>query len=185
MRLGEKLLQLRKAYKMTLDELSAKSSVAKATLSRLENNITTGTLRTHMKIVEALGISLPELYREIESSDQMPVALEPKPLESAEIFTYDIKAQAVILAKQIAKKNMLPQLVMLQAGGSTVTEENSAGTEKFVFCLEGKIDARIGENTYSLKKGGSLYFKSSFSHTFKNIGKKTAKFICVSSPVAL
>lgn len=185
MTLGEKLYQLRKERELTLDELSARCGVAKATLSRLENNITPGTLRTHMKICEALGISLPELYQQIDSTTQAPVVVEPKPEEQAETFAYDTKAQAIILAKQVTRKNMLPQLIILEPQGSTPKEENPPGTEKFVFCCEGKIEVKVADNVYTLKKGGSLYFKSMLPHSFKNTGKSCAKFVCVSSPVAL
>ena len=58
MKLGEKLKALRKQKDLTLDKLAEISGVAKATLSRIENGVTTGNLNTHLKICDALGVNL-------------------------------------------------------------------------------------------------------------------------------
>jgi len=40
--------------------------VALATLSRMENNKMSGTVSSHNKICKALGVSISDLYRELE-----------------------------------------------------------------------------------------------------------------------
>jgi uncharacterized cupin superfamily protein len=137
-----------------------------------------------MKICDALSISLRDLYTEIEEKIDEIVALNPSRPE-ADVFTYDEKATSVILTQGISKKNMLPQLLAIEPEGKTAREENPAGTEKFIFCLEGSIILMISDKAYALKKDDALYFKSSFAHHFKNDGKKTAKILSVTSPTAL
>ena len=184
MELGKKIRLLRKERKMSLDALAGKSGLGKATLSRIENDIHSGTLKTHMKICDALGISLKDLYTEIEEKMDEIVALNPRTPE-ADVFTYDEKATSVILTQGVSKKNMLPQLLVIEPGGKTASEENPAGTEKFIFCLEGSVTLAVSDKTYALKKDDALYFKSSFTHHLKNSGKKTAKILSVTSPTAL
>jgi len=72
MKIGKKLRLLRKTQKVTLNELSKKSGVQVATLSRMENDIMVGTLESHIAICQGLGISLSTLYLEIEE-DTMKV----------------------------------------------------------------------------------------------------------------
>ncbi|MBN2119865.1 MAG: helix-turn-helix transcriptional regulator [Candidatus Omnitrophica bacterium] len=184
MELGKKIRQLRKEKNMTLDDLSKLSGLGKATLSRIENNIHSGTLKTHMKICEALGISLKDFYSDIEDEKEEISAINPSSPE-AEIFSYDEKATSVILTQGVSKKNMLPQLIVVEPGGKTSLEENPRGTEKFIFCLEGTIEVVIAEKKYALRKDGTLYFKSSFSHYFTNESSKKAKILSVTSPIAL
>jgi transcriptional regulator with XRE-family HTH domain len=184
MELGKKIRALRKERRLSLDDLASKSGLGKATLSRIENDIHSGTLKTHMKICEALGISLKDLYTETEEKPEEVVAVNPTTPE-ADVFTYDEKATSVILTQGVAKKNMLPQLLVVEPGGKTATEENPAGTEKFIFCLEGSVELIVAEKTYRLKKDDALYFKSSFSHHLKNNGTKTAKVLSITSPTAL
>ena len=68
MHVGEIIKKLRKEKRMTLAELSEKSSVALATLSRIENGKMTGTLDSHMRIANILEVSLPDLYKNLAYS---------------------------------------------------------------------------------------------------------------------
>lgn len=185
MKLGEKLKMLRKEKDLTLDQLAKMSSVAKATLSRIENGVTTGNLNTHLKICEALRVNLGELYKGLEGTEEKVTAFDEKSIKEAEVFSYDEKVSSIILAKQTGKKQMLPQLLMIESQKGTPTEENQPGTDKFVFCLEGEAELTIGGKIYPLKKNSSTYFDASLPHSVRNIGKNTAKLIVVVSPVAL
>jgi len=185
MNIGEKLKKLRKMRDMTLDDISRKSGVGKATLSRIENDITAGTLKTHMKICEALGTNLKDLYEGIDVPKEEIVPLDENGVADAEVFSYDQKANSIILTKQAQKKNMLPQLLILESGGKTHLEQNPIDTERFIYCLDGEVEINIDNKPYALKKGTSLYFNSSLPHRVVNIGKKQAKCLSVTSPVAL
>lgn len=183
--IGEKLNRLRKSLDLTLDDISRKSGVGKATLSRIENNITAGTLKTHMKICEALNVNLKDLYEGLDIPQEEISALGEKETSNAEMFSYDEKSKSILLTKNAQKKNMLPQLLILEPGGKTHMEQNAMGTEKFVFCTEGQVQISIDNKKYDLKKGTSLYFNSTLPHRFINIGKKITKCLVIASPVAL
>lgn len=185
MKLGEKLKILRKQKDLTLDKLAELSGVAKATLSRIENGVTTGNLNTHLKICEALGVNLGELYKGLERAEDKIVAFDEKSIKEAEVFSYDEKVSSIILAKQTGKKKMLPQLLMIEPEKGTPAEENSPGTDKFIYCLEGEAELKIGDKTYAIKKNGSTYFDASLPHSIRNTGSKPTKMIVVVSPVTL
>jgi uncharacterized cupin superfamily protein len=76
-------------------------------------------------------------------------------------------------------------LIRIDAGGKTSVEQNNAGAEKFIFVLEGSIEAHINKETLSLHKGNTMYFDASLPHSLHNIGKTTAKLLCVTTPVSL
>ena len=105
--------------------------------------------------------------------------------EDVETFTYDGKATAILLARQVMDKHMLPQLLILEPGGQTHLEQNRVGCEKWLCVLEGVLDVQVGEQRYQLSRYGTLYFKASLSHQLSNPGKTTAKCISVTSPVGL
>lgn len=185
MDLGEKIRRLRKQAGLNLQGLSQKSGIGLGTLSRLENGKVMANVRTHAKLCEALGISLAELYREVETNGEGLTPLEPTS-EEVETFTYDEKAQSILLARQVLRKHMLPQLLILQPGGQTHQERAGLGTEKWLFVLEGVVEVAIGEESrHLLKRHGTLYFKASSTHQVKNQGKTVAKCISVTSPVRL
>lgn len=182
--LGEKIRTIRKQRGLSLEQVSAKSGVALATLSRIENGKGSGTFRTHRKIAEAFGLPLTEFYRDLQSEEAEASVLATQS-EEAESFTYDEKASAVFLARQLSGKQMLPQMIILQPGGRTALEEYLAGTERWLFGLEGTTRVQIGEKNYPLSSGESLYFKASLPHRFENTGGSEAKLISVTSPAIL
>ena len=90
MKVGLLIHKIRKEKKMTLLELSTASGVALATLSRMENGKMTGTLESHMNICKALGVSLPDLYKDLVASTQK-VEVRPHGA-STDVFIHDKNA---------------------------------------------------------------------------------------------
>jgi len=182
MLIGQRIKELREAKKLSLTELSQKSGVQLSTLSRIESLKRTGTLDSHIKIAQALGVVLPQLYSGI-TTEEKSIDLKTEP--SPDIFIHSEKSGYEILTSKMLSKKMLPAILKLEVDGKTTPEQNSEGTEKFIFVLEGNIDVAIGDKTYHLAKNNSLYFDASLKYQFVNKGKNTAKAICVTTPVAL
>jgi len=183
MKIGNKIRALRKAFKITLQELSDKSGVQLATLSRMENNKMTGTLESHINIAKALNIPLAELYSDIVVEEKN-IDVRKKGAK-ADLFVHSDKSSYEMLAKKVLSKKMMPILLNIEPGGKTNSEQSSSGTEKFLYILDGEIIAMISDKDYKLTKAESIYFDASLSHYFKNDGKKAAKAICVITPPAL
>lgn len=183
MKVGDIIHKLRKEKKMTLLELSSNSGVALATLSRMENGKMTGTLDSHMRIAEVLQVSLPELYRDlVASKKQVEVQIGKV---RADVFVHDKRATSEMLAPKVLNKKMLPVMIRLVKGGATHKEETRPGIEKFIYILDGRIEANVGTEKYDMTKGDTLYFESSLLHYFKNAGISEARLICVSAPPSL
>jgi transcriptional regulator with XRE-family HTH domain len=184
MEIGLRLRSLRKNREMSLEDLARRSGVALATLSRIENGKGSGTFRTHQKIADAMGVSLPELYRGLDKPEEVAVALPSE--EEAETFTFDEKASAIFLVRGIRAKQMLPQLLVIQPGGKTALEQYREGTDRWLFGLEGSAQVQVGPKTYPVSEGGTLYFRGSLPHRLINSHhSKIAKVISVTSPVVL
>lgn len=183
MHVGEVIRRIRKDKRMTLMELSEKSGVALATLSRIENSKMTGTLQSHMDICKALEISLPELYKDLGTAKKTVDVMMKK--ERADVFLHDKKATSEMLTSSVLNKKMMPMLTKIAKGGVTHKEENKQGVEKFIYVLSGKVEANIGASRYDLTKGDSLYFESSLPHYFKNAGADEALLVSVTCPPAM
>jgi transcriptional regulator with XRE-family HTH domain len=183
MHIGYTIHKLRKERKMTLLELSKKSGVALATLSRIENGKMTGTLDSHMRVAESLEISFTDLYKDLVISKKQ-IEVQKKSSEP-DVFIHDKSATSEMLASKVLNKKMMPVLIRMHKNGVTHKEETKPGIEKFVYILDGKIDASVGEETYHLTRGDTLYFDSSLPHHFKNLGATEARLISVSCPPTL
>lgn len=180
---GNYLKRARKTQKMTLAQLSDKSSVALATISRIEAGKMTGTVESHMQLAKALGLSLPQFYSEVEKSELSQK--QSKQESQANTFVQNKDISSTILTKDIFSKKMLPLLIELKPEGKTNKEKLSVGTEKFLYILSGKVEVVIGESKETLAKGTTLYFDASQSHHIKNIDNKEALCLCVVTPANL
>ncbi len=183
MKIGKRIRALRKKMGLKLIELSEKSGVALATLSRIEHEKMTGTLDAHLGIAKALGVTLSELYENLELENQKVSLLEEK--AHTDVFIHNEKASYELLTMGVLKKKMMPVMIKIEPFGQTNTEQVPTGTEKFIYLLEGNMDVVIGAKTHSLHPGDTLYFEAHLPHYFKNSGETPVKAICVGTPPTL
>jgi len=167
MKIGKRLKTLRKERKMTLKELSQKSGVQVATLSRMENNILVGPIKSHINICKALGVFLSDFYRQIEEDHKMVSLSKPE----AELLSYANSREysTEMLVKKVLDQKMMPFLLRIKKDGKTEAEKEKRGSQKFTYVLEGRIKATVGEKEYELLKAESIYFDASLSHVFYNL----------------
>jgi len=66
MKFGDTIKKLRKEKKLTLTDVSEQSGIQLATLSRIENNKMTGSVKSHVKIAKTLGLRPSQLFEEFE-----------------------------------------------------------------------------------------------------------------------
>ena len=183
MYIGTRIKEIRKSKGITLKDLSEKSGVQIATLSRIENEKMVGTVESHMAIAQVLGIDVTELYADVIREDS-PIDVKTK-LSEKDVFVHSEKSSYEILTTNMMKKKMLPCLIKIEPLGRTNIEKTSLGIEKFIYVLEGSVNVHIGEKTYPLSTGNSIYFDAGVNHWVENSGKSVARAISVVSPVAL
>ena len=178
--LGIRIRNLRRQKKITLIELSRLTGIAQATLSRMETGLMLGTVKSHQKIAETLGVSLGQLY------EGMDTRYERVRLQSAsnerKIYAKTDQMKCELLTQEISKKKITPLLVTLNAHGKSGTEQLERGVEKLFFILEGTVTAQMEGKEYILNPYDSLYFDGSIAHQLINSGTKQAKIFCAVSP---
>jgi transcriptional regulator with XRE-family HTH domain len=184
MGIGDKLIALR--GNMTQAELSDRSGVDKAIISKIESGKMIGTVDCHKKLAQALGLRLSELYAYVEQGKQ-----EPAEFHSAFAKTDTYKDFLEILTAIPLSKKMLPTVLTIKPGEEKTLEETLKRAEWFIMVLKGEVSVLVEGKTYKLKYhpdgeiGDSLYSRSNEKHLIKNTGNNAAKVLCVSSPPVL
>ena len=183
---GARLRTLRKSQDVTLVELAKASGVDAATISRIETGVMTGTLESHLRLATALGVKLTDLYAGVEEARvKDAVAVQP-PSGRTEVYVHQAgKSSMTMLTSDVLKKKLMPVLIEIESCGSTNKEEARVGTERFLYVLDGELEARIGEQTHLLKRGSTLYFDASIPHSLKNPSRRPAKCLSVVTPPVL
>lgn len=178
--LGQRIRKLRKEKNITLVEIAKKTGVAQATLSRIETGAMMGTVESHEKIAETLGIGLAELYsgvdRRYEQISHLAKDAERK------VTHHGRSIQVEVLTQESSKKKIAPLLMTLQGGSETQKEHNERGVEKFLYLLEGEVKVKVDKEEFGLKAGETLYFDASLPHQVSNEKQKTARLLIAVSP---
>ncbi len=176
--IGSHIREIRKAKKVTLVELSARTGVAQATLSRIETGTMIGTVESHQKVAEALGVSLSELYTGVDD--------RAKEIDYSKSGNRTPKkmgqASCEVLVTSASSKKMLPTLIKIDEKGEISFDAEEVGVEKFFYCLKGEVELGLKDTSYTLKSQQSLYFDASLPHTVKNNSAKLAEIFAVTSP---
>lgn len=180
LKIGNRIRDLRKAKKVTLISLAKQTGIAQATLSRIETGRMIGTVESHQKIAEALGLGLAELYAPLDRRyEEVAVSKKDAPRK---VVHQGKGCQVELLTQEVTKKKITPLLLTLAGNARNAQEQNERGVEKFIWVLEGEVEAAVEKEHYSLKEGETLYFDASFPHRFSNPKAKTAKAFVAVSP---
>ena len=183
---GARLRQLRKTQDVTLSDLAKDADVDIATISRIETGKMTGTFECHIKLANALGVKLTELYAGIEEVRAKEGVTVQAASEQTDVYVHEAgKSFMTLLTSDILKKKLMPALITIDPAGSTNQEEAKVGTERFLYVLEGTIEAKVGQATHTLKRGSTLYLDASIPHRFHNPGERSAKCLLVTTPPVL
>ena len=181
MHLGKTLKRLRKEKHITLVDLAKKSGVAIATLSRIENGKMIGRVESHIKLCEVLGVTLPELYKDF-SRKTLDVA---KDKVGHTVGIQNKSFSSELLISDTHNKKIIPLVIRIVKSERTPTDKTNTGVDKFIYMLQGKIEANIGSEKYGLSENDSIYFDSSVPHYFKNTGIAEARLVCIIAPPVL
>jgi len=178
--LGQRIRKIRTEKGITLIDIAKKTGVAQATLSRIETGTMMGTIESHERIAEALGIGLAELYTGVDKRYEQISHLTKEAERKITKQTKDFRVE--LLTQESSKKKITPLLLTLQGGSQSQPEKSERGVEKFIYVLEGDVKCIVDREDYVLKTNETLYFDASLSHQILNEKSKTARVLVAVSP---
>ncbi|MBR5712350.1 MAG: helix-turn-helix transcriptional regulator [Lachnospiraceae bacterium] len=174
MDIGHRLKQMRVRQDLTLEELASRSELTKGFLSQVERNLTSPSIATLHDILEALGSSLGEFFREEEPEN---IVFRRNDFFEDEREDYTVRW----IVPNAQRNEMEPILLEIPAGSESFAVEPHNG-EEFGYCLEGTVVLYVGDAKHTLRKGETFYVRGREEHRLVNASKKPAKVLWVSTP---
>ncbi len=178
--IGARIRELRRAKRMTLNDLSERSSLSASFLSMIERDISTPSIKALHDIANALSINISWFF---------PEENQPNSAEANIIVRHD-KRRALRFGSGIRDELLCPglsgQLELLSstfAPGSTSgdTTYNHAGEEAGVI-VRGQLDLWVDDELYRLQAGDSFHFESTRPHRYMNPGPTDTEVIWAITP---
>jgi len=163
-----KIRTLRRCQSRTLSDVAGQCGFTVSFLSKIESGKTSPPLATLAKIATALGISLADL---IDGSGTGGTVHTTAQKLGARQATRTEKGYSFhMLASERGGKLIQPFLMTAERGKVKPSILSHRG-EEFIYVLAGRMRYRVGDTTYTLGPGDSLYFNSEESHDFSPISK--------------
>lgn len=169
--LGKTIQRLRKAYNMSLGDLSEQSGVAKSIISQIERNETNPTLSTVYRLSRALDTTIDEVLR----TEGVPVFLEHQSRSGVPI----LESQDGLCRLAIAGPLNLVEQVQwydfrARPKGVLESDPHPPGTVEHLYMLAGEIEVTSGEDVKRIKAGETLRFRGDLPHKIVNVGEGEA-----------
>lgn len=176
MQIGSKIKRMRLEYGLTQEELADRCELTKGYISQLERDLTSPSIATLKDILECLGSSIPEFFRE-QKAEQVVFKAQDVFVKENEDKGYRINW----IVPNAQKMDMEPIIIELEENGETEEDTPHQG-EEFGYVMSGSIVLCLGKERYRVRKGECFHFKTSQSHYIKNNSKMTARVLWISSP---
>jgi transcriptional regulator with XRE-family HTH domain len=170
--LGKTIQRLRKAYNMSLGELSEQSGVAKSIISQIERNETNPTLSTVFRLSRALDTSIDEVLK----ADSGTAFLQHQAKSAIPI----LESQDGLCRLAITGPLNLIDLTQwydfqAKPGGVLESDPHPPGTVEHLYMIKGEIETTIGDEVKVAKQGEAIRYRADVPHKIRNVGEGDAQ----------
>ena len=174
---GKKIREYRTQQGLTLKEVSRRTGLAISFISQVERGNGNPTLSSLRAIAEALGVTVGYFFHAPEEAPPPRVVHEgerriliPRPGVAYQLLTSQLNGRAQFM------------VVVFEPGSTTGEAPIRHEGEEYVLVLKGRMELRLGEDRYILKKGDSFSYPSTTPHVVKNTGRGRLECIWVVTP---
>jgi transcriptional regulator with XRE-family HTH domain len=176
--LGKTIQRLRKAYNLSLSELSEQSGVAKSIISQIERNETNPTLATIWRLSQALDVSIE---RVLATGDEEPFIEKSSRPDTPILVSDDGRMRLAIIGWLKTVEWLQWYDVQSEPGGVLESEAHQRGSVEALSVLHGDFEVEIGGAVQSIRVGETLRYRCDRPHTVRCIGTAPghATMVCI------
>jgi transcriptional regulator with XRE-family HTH domain len=168
--LGKTIQRLRRAYNMSLGELSEQSGVAKSIISQIERNETNPTISTVWRLSRALDTTLDEVLRTGGEGEE-PAFIAHQTRSGVPVLSSEDGLCTLAIAGPLDLVEWLQWYdFRAKPGGVLESDPHPRGTTEHLYVLAGELTVTAGEETRKVKAGEALRFHGDRLHKIINEG---------------
>ena len=172
--IGRRIKDIRVQKNIKLVELANKARISKGLLSQIENNRTIPSLPVLIQIINELEVDYSDFFKEIENQSSAPLVYkrreEYSKIEKEDAVGFDYFS---ILTENIGNVSFQFNILELKPGAKRSKVRTDGYT--YLLMLQGEVKYLVGEESYSLQEGDSLFFNGNIPHVPYNSADTTAR----------
>ncbi|MFN3892426.1 MAG: helix-turn-helix domain-containing protein [Beijerinckiaceae bacterium] len=169
--LGRTIQRLRKAYSLSLSELSEQSGVAKSIISQIERNETNPTLATIWRLSQALDVSIE---RVLQTSEDEPFLAKTSRGDTPMLVSDDGKCRLAIIGWIKTVEWLQWYDFQADPGGVLESEPHQRGSVECLSVLEGELEVEVAGAVETARAGDTLRYRCDKPHVIRNRSKAPA-----------
>lgn len=174
--LAEEVKRHRKRRALSLEQLATLSGVSRSMISKIERCEAMPSTTILSRLAEALGTTFSRLMAHPVDREILVIPAARQPVLRDEQSGFMRRCLSPVLPGRGIDwvLNTLPH------GGATGEfVAHRRGVEEYIYVLNGRLAARVGERTVTLEAGDSLFFEADAEHAFTNIGSGPCEYFLV------
>lgn len=181
--LGSKLRQLRLKKKIALVDLGKHTGLSASMISQLENSKLVPTLPTLARIAMVFDVGLDYFFTDKKRKRLFSVVRADERMRFPERSDSPTPGYFFeCLAFSAQDKSLQAYLAEFPARKPDDVNEHMHEGAEFFHVIEGEVSIRYQDEDYLMNKGDSVYFDSSAPHSYRGVGKETARAIVITTP---
>ena len=174
--LGKTIQRLRKAYNLSLSDLSEQSGVAKSIISQIERNETNPTLATIWRLSQALDMSVE---RVLASTEEAPFVEKLSRADTPILLSDDGRCRLTIIGWIKTVEWLQYYDFFAEPGGELDSDGHQRGAIECLSVLSGALDVEVGGVVETAKAGETLRYRCDRRHIIRNVGTVPAHAMMV------
>jgi transcriptional regulator with XRE-family HTH domain len=182
--LGKAVQRLRKAYNLSLSDLSEQSGVAKSIISQIERNETNPTLATIWRLAQALDVSIE---RVLQDRDDSPFIEKMSKGDTPILVSDDGKCRLAITGWIKTVEWLQSYDFQADPGGVLESEAHQRGAVECLSVLLGELQVEVAGETEIVRAGETLRYRADRPHLIRNVSDQPsrAEMVCILKAAAM
>lgn len=177
--LGNTIRDLRQQHGLTIADVANLAGISRGMLSKIENAQTATSLENLARLAQALGVSLATLFKSYDlRAGNAQLVKSGEGMEVVRRGTKRGHTYHLLAYDQGPKKTFEPFLITIDHESETFPVFEHPGTE-FIYMLEGSMEYRHGQNTYTLAPGDALTFEADIQHGPEKLIQCPIRFLSI------
>jgi len=176
--LGATIQRLRKAYNLSLSELSLQSGVAKSIISQIERNETNPTLATIWRLAQALDVSIE---RVLQTAQDTPFLEKTSKADTPILLSEDGRCRLAIIGWIKTVEWLQCYDFSAESGGVLESEAHQRGSVESLSVRDGELEVEVAGAKESVRAGETLRYRCDRPHVIRNLGTSPARatMVCI------
>jgi transcriptional regulator with XRE-family HTH domain len=198
--LGRTIRNERQKRRLTLEQLSGETSLSKSFLSQVERGLTEPSISSLKKIAKYFGFSVVNLFPSenvvfpgwgYRNGMPEPNGNSPSYIQDVRVVRAGRRKGLSLPGSRIVYDLLTPDMNrQIEVMYMKVNRDETSGDEpmldppgeKFALVLKGMLEMKLGNETYLLNEGDSIYYPTNIPHSWKALNSESIEVIWVVTP---